>query len=204
MVFKKIKDSCFSCSFNLKYYEGCTKEEKMKKGFTLIELLVVVLIIGILSSVALPKYRKAVERARMVEVETAAVHVARELKVLFLANGEYPSGTTRWEAMGLADYKTQLERKGIYSSSSSSFGTAPMGGSYYGSITLYPYPTTARKRYAAIQVNYGSDGNAEFLCLYSKEETDGMGKYLCNSMGYKKIVQSGSCPVMSPCIQTSR
>lgn len=65
----------------------------MKQGFTLIELLVVVLIIGILTSIAVPQYEKAVMRARF----SGALQVAESLKkaheIYFLANNHYIANT---------------------------------------------------------------------------------------------------------------
>lgn len=61
----------------------------MKSGFTLIELLVVVLIIGILSSVALPQYSKAVKKARATEAIVNTKALADALNVYYMANGSY-------------------------------------------------------------------------------------------------------------------
>ncbi|MBQ7908389.1 MAG: prepilin-type N-terminal cleavage/methylation domain-containing protein [Elusimicrobiaceae bacterium] len=61
----------------------------MKKGFTLIELLVVVLIIGILSSVALPQYTKAVLKTRVSEALTIGKSLSDAQNVYFMANGSY-------------------------------------------------------------------------------------------------------------------
>ncbi len=60
-----------------------------KKAFTLIELLVVVLIIGILAAVALPQYRKAVERARMAEAIIAVEKIAQAQQIYKMANGHF-------------------------------------------------------------------------------------------------------------------
>ncbi len=61
------------------------------KAFTLIELLVVILIIGILTAIALPQYRKAVTRAKNREAILAMRAIGQEIEMYNLENGALPT-----------------------------------------------------------------------------------------------------------------
>ena len=69
-------------------------------GFTLIELLVVVLIIGILASVALPQYQKAVEKSRQAEAWTTMKSIMDAVKIAQMENGDM-SAIPTWEELTL-------------------------------------------------------------------------------------------------------
>ena len=58
-------------------------------GFTLIEVLVVVLIIGILTSIALPQYQRSVVKARFAQAKITASALARAEEVYYSTHMEY-------------------------------------------------------------------------------------------------------------------
>jgi type IV pilus assembly protein PilE len=61
----------------------------MKTGFTLIEVLVVVLIIGILTSIALPQYQKAVLKTRYMQAMLLGKEIWQAQQLYKLANDTY-------------------------------------------------------------------------------------------------------------------
>ena len=62
---------------------------KYKEGFTLLEILIVVIIIGILASIALPQYRKAVAKAELAQIISAVKSIKYAQDRFYLTNSSY-------------------------------------------------------------------------------------------------------------------
>ncbi len=119
----------------------------MNKGFTLIELLVVVLIIGILASIALPQYTRAVERSRMAEAVQVLGDLGTAQSIFYMMHNEFaetlpdlnargditvpdPSGAT-WELAVLRSgddgVQTMTRQGGMYEGGTLRLAVQPNG-----------------------------------------------------------------------------
>ena len=66
-----------------------------KKGFTLLELLVVILIIGILAAIAIPQYKKAVIKSRLVSMLPYVRAVQDAQEEYYMVNNAYADSVTK-------------------------------------------------------------------------------------------------------------
>ena len=142
---------------------------KNKKGFTLIELLVVVLIIGILAAIALPQYRKSVEKAKVAEALLNFKTIKESTERYVLANG-LTSG------IYFEDIPLDVELSGGEFGDSTSYTTKN-----------YRYSVWVDSNHYEIEVYTNSDTNY-YILVYNSDRNqnecwDGgteMGEYICH------------------------
>ena len=91
------------------------KKSLNKGGFTLIELLVVVLFIGILSSIALPQYTKAVEKSRAAEAQSWLADFVTGESIYYMSSGGYTDTLTNLDVSLPTDVKNFTIRGPIVS-----------------------------------------------------------------------------------------
>ncbi len=133
-------------------------------GFTLIELLVVVLIIGILASVALPQYQKAVDKARLVQliVFNKAIREAQER--YYLANGSYTNDFNVLD-VGFAATEKSGHYWEIADGTNFYLASGGMDQSVYTRSPLLP-GVSLRSVYA--HAGYGDARDSQMLCYADK------------------------------------
>lgn len=150
--------------------------QKRKAGFTLIELLVVVLIIGILAAIALPQYKKAVEKSRATE----AIQIMKNLHDAFVVY-RMSTGISNTSRNVIDDLDISLDNLRENSSSekcSKYFCYSVTENGFIQGLSFadgIEYP----RSYGLYMYDVGSNSESK-ECLYTA--SDSVGKAVCESL----------------------
>ena len=137
----------------------------MKKGFTLIELLVVVLIIGILASIALPQYTKAVEKSRATEAVQLLGTLANAEWIFQMQNGTFTNDLSLLDIQlpGVSSTTTSTTSTNNFAISILSTGTnnaGPVLASAYRADASDPYSIVVSVDSNGTMTRWCEDGQA--------------------------------------------
>ena len=140
---------------------------KTKFGFTLIELLAVVLIISILTSIAVPKYRRTVERA-------AATEALINVRSIFESAKRYKAATS------IAPTKLKGLDISFYEASSEETSEFTIGNYTYTLAATYVKSCHANYCFY-MYYNHRTNGKDALTCKI--EQTGGKYDWMCESVG---------------------
>jgi prepilin-type N-terminal cleavage/methylation domain-containing protein len=142
------------------------------KGFTLLELLVVVLILGILAAIALPMYRKSVERSRAVEALSVMRSMQNALRIYNITHTESAQSIDDFDINFPGTYVSATSRNTEYFRYRISPG--------YNTVLAYRLPP-----YTKYSFNVGDNG---MDCCWETEQY----KSICYDVGFTR--KTGSTP----------
>ena len=96
---------------------------KNKSGFTLLELLVVIVIIGILATIALPQYNKAVLKAKLHRGIPLVENLYQAQQVYIIGNGNFSTDIDDLDVEIPKNDSSEKQQNSSYSRYTCDFGT---------------------------------------------------------------------------------